>query len=377
MTGQAREQIANRLAEVRGRRGLSASQLAALAGVSRQTIYAVEANNYMPNTALALRLARALEVPVEDLFQLAAPAPPSRETVDVELIFEDSSLKAGQPVQLCPIGGATIAVPSPLVPIYLPAADGVLADRTGQRKLRRSAVLLDKDPLPTRLLVAGCDPALSVLAAHARTAGVDLALAGCNSSRALELLKSGRIHIAGTHLHDAASGGTNTPAIQKMFKPETIQVVTFASWEQGFVVASGNPKRIRSVDDLARRGVRFVNRERGAGSRLLLDLELKRAGIRSEMVSGYDRLAAGHLPAAWHIACGLADCCVATQAAARIFGLDFVSLRSERFDFVIPQELAASPQIQRILDAMQKSTFRRQLEILGGYDTAHTGQVVT
>jgi molybdate-binding protein len=74
---------------------------------------------------------------------------------------------------------------------------------------------------------------------------------------------------------------------------------------------------------------------------------------------------------------GLADCCIATEAAARAFGLDFVPISSERFDFVIPMELASSPSVQRVLDAMQRSAFRRELDVLGGYDTSHTGQVVT
>jgi molybdate-binding protein len=155
-----------------------------------------------------------------------------------------------------------------------------------------------------------------------------------------------------------------------------VRIVTFASWQQGFVVAAGNPKKIRSAGDLARSGVRIVNREPGSGSRILLGLELQKAGVPSRQICGYNRLARGHLPAAWHVLSGLADCCVATEASARAFGLDFVPIRSERFDLVIPKEPQSPALVERVLDAMQRSAFRHELEVLGGYDTLATGKIV-
>ena len=348
-----------------------------MVGVSRQTVYAIEANNYTPNTTLALRLARLLEVSVEDLFRLDDSFPAPREPLDVELIRNDSAAGPGRPVQLCRVGGVTVAVPASPVPVFLPTADGVIVKRASRGTSRASALLFGSDPLPDRLLIAGCDPALSVLAAHARTAGVHVALAGCNSSRALEFLRKGRIHIAGTHLRDAATGELNMPAVRKMFAREAVLVLTFASWQEGFVVARGNPKKIRSAVDLARRDVSIVNREPGAGSRILLDVELKKAGVRPRNVAGYNLVAWGHLPAAWHVRSGVVDCCVATEASARAFGLGFVPLGSERFDFVIPRELVSSPLVQRVLNAMQTSAFRRELDAVGGYDTRDTGQVVS
>jgi molybdate-binding protein len=331
----------------------------------------------MPNTGLALRLARALQVRVEDLFELDAHAAMPYQAVDVELIISDPTVKPGQPVQLCQVGDRMIAVPSPPVPVYLPTADGVIVGGARRGQTGATAVQFSPDPLPIRLLIAGCDPAMSVLAAHASRVGVDVALASCNSSQALEFLLKKRIHIAGTHLRDVASGESKVSAITKMFPRESVRVVTFASWQEGFVVAPRNPKNIRSAGDLAGGDVRIANREPGSGSRILLDLELKKAGVKLRSVPGYDRVARGHLPAAWHVLSGLADCCIATEAAARAFGLDFVPISSERFDFVIPMELASSSPVQRVLDAMQRSAFRRELDVLGGYDTSHTGQVVT
>jgi molybdate-binding protein/DNA-binding XRE family transcriptional regulator len=365
--------MSNRLAEVRKRRGLPAAGLAALAGATRQTIYAIEAGSYMPNTALALRLARALQVSVEDLFELGQETAPSRGEADVDLVPGDQLLKPGQPVQLCRVGRKIIAVASPPVPAYLPAADGVLRET---RRPKSTALLFRQEPLSNRLLIAGCDPALSILAAHAKDAGVEIALANCNSSRALELLRGGRIHIAGTHLRDAASGESNLAAVRRKFTPGSVRLVTFASWQEGFVIAPRNPKKIRTAADLARRDVQIVNREPGAGSRILLDQELRRAGVEPRKLRGYGRIARGHLPAAWQVVSGLADCCVATEAAARAFGLDFIPIRSERFDLVIPRELASSPLAEKLLDAMQTSALRRELEVVGGYDTRHTGDAV-
>jgi molybdate-binding protein/DNA-binding XRE family transcriptional regulator len=369
--------VLNDVAALRARRGLSAAALASLAGVSRQTVHAIEANSYIPNTSVALRLARALEASVEDLFQLDAETAPSPDIKEVELVPAGLSCSAGQPVQLCTVGRRTIAVPAPPVPAYLPEAGGVLLDQAKNDATRRSVLLFPGHPIPERLVIAGCDPAMSILAAHARKAEVDVALVSCNSSRALELLKTGRIHIAGTHLQDNAETASTLPAIRRTFHRRDVQVVTFASWRQGFVVAPGNPRKIASAADLARRAVRIVNREAGAGSRVLLDLELQTAGLQPRAVAGYERFAAGHLAAAWQVMSGLADCCVATEAAARSFGLSFVPIRTERFDFVVPKSLAASAQVQRLFDAMQRSAFRRELELAGGYDTSGTGRLVT
>jgi putative molybdopterin biosynthesis protein len=349
----------NRVGEARKRCGYSAAELAKGVGVSRQTIYAIEANSYVPNTAVALRLAALLDKKVEDLFQLDTEV--RQADVPVKVIGDS---RAGQPVQLCSVRGATIAIAASAVPVYLPAADGVIV-HSGRQK--RALAFHSGPPAPQRLVIGGCDPALSILATHAREAEVDVVLASCNSSQALELLRSGSIHIAGTHLNDPA-------AVRRRFPRGGVRIVTFASWQEGFVVALGNPKRIRSAADLARRGVRIVNREVGAGSRMLLDDELEKAGISGAEVRGYDSVAPGHLPAAWHVMSGLADCCVATEAASRAFGLDFRPIRSERFDLIVPADLKASATVERLLDAMQWSALRRQLETLGGYDTRETGR---
>jgi molybdate-binding protein len=181
------------------------------------------------------------------------------------------------------------------------------------------------------------------------------------------------VHIAGSHLRDRASGESNLPAIRSRFARGSVAVIGFAVWEQGLIVARGNPKAIRSVADLGRKDVTIVNREPGAGCRNLLDEGLAQAGVPIRRVSGYDQIAPGHLPAAWHVLSGRADCCIATRAAARVFGLGFLPLLAERYDLVIRKPDLDRPEMQVLLDALGRAAFRRELEGLGGYDAAASG----
>jgi len=258
----------------------------------------------------------------------------------------------------------------------LPEADGVLINSRGSAKAPSKAnveVLGDKWKFDNRVLMAGCDPGASVLVRHLRRQGVELVVSYQNSSRSLELLKEGVIHIAGTHIQDEKTGESNLPKIHKMFGKGAIAVFSFALWEEGIVVAHGNPKDIRRIDDLARHDIRISNRELGAGSRILLDSLLARAGITSNMVSGYEKIALGHLPSARQVQMGRADCCMNTSAAARVFGLDFVPLVTQRYDLVLHKKHLKLPQIQAVLDMLARASFRHELESLGGYDMKTAG----
>jgi molybdate-binding protein/DNA-binding XRE family transcriptional regulator len=376
---QDNRNIANHLTALRQKRGLSAAGLAQRAGISRQTVYAIESGSYVPNTAVALRLARTLEATVEDIFALpsgepAAPLP----TGQVTLLPHPDAPRAGDPMQLCRVDHRTMASsPSP-VPWYLPTADAVLAGAPTAKaaKAGKGTVQLfhGEYDLANRILVAGCDPGISVLARHVLRAGVELVVAQRNSSQALALLKQGVVHVAGTHLRDEATGESNLPAIHRLFARNSVAVVTLAVWEEGLVLAPGNPKSIRSVADLARRNVTLVNREPGAGSRDLLDAHLHSAGLAPANVRGYDSLAGGHLQAAWQVRNGDADCCIATRAAARVFGLDFIPLASQRYDLAIRRRHLDHPPVAALLDTLNRAAFRRELEGLGGYDTTAAGR---
>jgi molybdopterin molybdotransferase/putative molybdopterin biosynthesis protein len=363
----AREpEIHSRLAEIRQQRGVAAAELARRAGVSRQTVYAMEAGSYVPNTAVALRLARILEVRVEELFHLDPDQPAPPPTLKARLV-PAGDLFPGSPIELCRVDGRLVGVPAVPAPWQLLPADGLLVDGA-----RSTVQLLHEEEGNTRLLIAGCDPATSVLARHLQRAGVGLVAASVNSSVALKLLQQRMVHVAGTHLHDQAGGARKRTAR----KPDAA-VFAFAVWEEGLVLARGNPKKIAGIQDLARKHLTLANREPGSGSRQLLDRSLEAAGIEAGRVGGYaDSAAAGHLAAAWRVYNGLADCCIATRSAARAFGLDFLPLISQRYDLVIRREHLELGAIERLLDTLTHAAFRRELEGRCAYDTRETGRRV-
>ena len=373
-TKKALPEVDSNLGVLRQKRGVSAAQLARVAGVTRQTIYAVEAGTYVPNTALALKLARALEVTVEELFTLAGDTSPSDLRHDTAALLPGTaSSEPGQPVQLCRVDKRLFAsAPSP-VPWYFPASDAVVST-TPLRGKAKVQVFHAEESFRNRILVAGCDPAISVLAHNVLGAGIELVLAHRNSSQSLALLRDGCIHVAGTHLRDDSTGESNVGAIDRLFPRSSVAVISFAVWEEGVLTARGNPKGIRGIEDFARADVRIVNRESGAGSRQLLDAHLKRLGMPVRKVKGYEREAQGHLPAAWFVQNGSVDACISTRASARAFGLGFLPLVSERYDLVIRREHMDSPGIQALLDTLSRSSFRREIESLGGYDTRAAGQ---
>jgi putative molybdopterin biosynthesis protein len=377
---KVKTQVENRLAQLRKSRGIGASDLARRVGVSRQTIYAIEAGTYVPNTEVALQLARELEVTVDELFALPLGALASPESLAAEVLSVSPPVP-GQSVRICQVGSRWVSVPVSPSPCYLPDADGVIqgvrqkAGRTGQRA---DLVVFSKDEAAhKRLVLAGCDPATRLLSHLVeKLSGVEIVSAAASSKLALRWLKEGKVHIAGSHLEDPGTGEFNLPYVRQEFPEEEISVVTFARWEEGFVTAPGNSRRVRKIEDLARKNVRFVNRELGSGSRALLDGLLEKAGLDTKKIQGYGRVAFGHLAAAYCVFNGDADVCLATRSAAQAFGLDFVPLHSERYDLVMRKRTANLPAVQAFLDVLQRATLRRKLEVLAGYDTSHTGTLV-
>jgi len=236
-------------------------------------------------------------------------------------------------------------------------ADGIV---TGDGR----ASLATEPEQANRLLLAGCDPALSLLARHARDAGLEVILANGNSARSLEWLKSGKIDIAGSHLNEPPSAA------------RAFSVVTFALWEEGFVVRRGNPKGIRRIEDLANPKVRFVNREEGSGSRRLYDSLLQKAGMSSAKIRTADTTVPGHLAAAWAVTSGAADCCIAAGSAARRYGLDFIPLASERFELMLHKRDLSRKAVETLFEVLNRSRFRRQLETIAGYDVSHAGELL-
>ncbi len=368
--------VENRLGQIRKSRGVGASDLARRVHVSRQTIYAIEAGTYVPNTEVALNLARELEVTIDELFALQGGVQKSPESLATEVLSAETPTK-GQPVRICQIGSRWVSVPVSASPYYMPEADGIIR-RAGRTNGRADLVVFAKEEAAQkRLVLAGCDPATGLLSRMVeKISGVEVVSAAASSKLALTWLSEGKVHIAGSHLEDPKTGEFNLPFIRKQFPDEDFMVVTFARWEEGLVIAPGNPKGVRKIEDLVRKNIRFVNREPGSGSRGLLDKLLEKAGMDAQRVQGYDRIAFGHLAAAYCVVSRDADACLATRSAAQTFGLDFIPLRSERYDLVMRKRTADLPSVKAFLDVLQRATLRRKLEVLAGYDTSETGTLV-
>ena len=367
--------ISNKLESIRKRRGIAVTDLARRIGVKRQTIYAIEAGTFVPNTEVALKLAHELEVTVDDLFSLG-PANKAPEALATELLSATPT-KRGQPVRVCQIGNRWVSVPVSATPYYMPEADGIVKNKNDREARADLLVFSKEEAAQKRLVLAGCDPATSLLSHMVeKTTGVEIVSAAASSKLALSWLKEGKVHIAGSHLEDPKTGEFNLPYIRAEFPNEDFQVFTFARWEEGFVVASGNPNNIRKPADLTGLKIRFTNREPGSGSRALLDKILAAARIPWRRVRGYNNIAYGHLAAAYSVASGSADACLATRSAAQTFGLDFVPVHSARYDLVIRKRTADLPSMKAFLDVLQRATLRRKLEVLAGYDTSHTGSLV-
>src|SRR5262245_47839443 len=259
------------LATIRKARGIGAAELARKVGVTRQTIYAIEAGTYVPNTEVTLRLARELEVRVEELFFLPGERVMETTAVMAEYLGQDTP-GDGKAVRLCRVGSRWVSVPVDARPYHLPEADAVIAGTVPRSQKTKLRLLSEEDTMSNKIVLAGCDPATSLLARMVeRLSGVEIVHAPASSQLALDWLKEGKVHIAGSHLQDQHTAEFNLPVIRRQFPNRDMAVVTFARWEEGFVVAPGNPKEIRKIEDLQRKNVTVVNREHGSGSRALLD----------------------------------------------------------------------------------------------------------
>ncbi len=385
----SRAHIQNHLKSHRISKGLSQGALASLAGVTRQAIYAIETDQYLPTTGVALRLAQALECRVEDLFALTAGG----EVLDGELVGKMPAGLSGPSgkslplrVKVARVGDRLLVRPvSSLGDVlnYTVGADGLLMPgsgrSSGQKDRVRVQLLRDRRSVEEEIVVAGCDPAVFLLGEHLRRRQNQATVVGwpMGSGAAIEALRRREVHVAGLHLVDVKSGECNLPYLRRHLKGEEVTVVTFAVWEQGLMVQHGNPKAIREIGDLARKGVRIVNREEGSGARVLLDRKLADAGIKGSQVPGYGQVAASHLEVARLIAQGQADAGIGVRSAARLLGLDFLPVQEERYDLVIPSPyLTTHPGLSHLLDTIVSRSFRSEIEALGGYDTRDTGKVI-
>jgi putative molybdopterin biosynthesis protein len=240
-------------------------------------------------------------------------------------------------------------------------------------------LLVRKEAVERTVVVIGShDLALDLLASWVRKEDPSLTLSSnhVGSLEGIIALKKGYAHMAGSHLLDPVTGEYNIPYIKKHLSGMKVKIIRLACRQQGFILPTGNPRGIRGLSDLVQDGIRFTNRQRGSGTRVLLDYLIEKDGIDTARITGYEEEEFTHLRVAVAVASGRADVGVGIYGAAKALGLDFVPLELEQYDFIIPQTYFDNPQVQQVIEILRSEEFRAQIEGLGGYDPSQMGEEV-
>jgi molybdate-binding protein/DNA-binding transcriptional regulator YhcF (GntR family) len=222
------------------------------------------------------------------------------------------------------------------------------------------------------------DLALTWLATHFHDFASEftLQLGFSGSLGGLMALAESRADLAGCHLYDVETDTYNVPFVRRIFPGQRMALVTLAHRWIGWIVRPGNPTGFKDIQDLNRPGLRFVNRRAGSGTRVWLDAALHKAGLAPEQIEGYQDECSTHTEVARLIAEGAADVGLGLGAAAFVYGLDFIRLTEERYDFVIPAEIFDQPKVQKLIEYLAQPEFHELLHSLKGYDPRQTGRVV-
>mgnify|MGYP001328658588 FL=1 len=324
-------------------------------------------------------MARMLARPVEPLPQVTATA--TRRIVSTPGVTEFVRVKVGD------VGGKLVVTPLPRgagAIMSLVKADGIVRvppeiqgideGASVQVELLRSLNQIRR----TIMAIGSHDLALDILATFLARAypGMSLSSAHVGSMGGLMAMRRGEAHIAGTHLIHEETGEYNVPYVERLLDAENYALVNLVHREQGFIVLPGNPKNIAGFGDLAREGVVLVNRQRGAGTRVLLDMELGRLGIDPYAVKGYSHEEYTHMGVAASVANGAADVGLGIRSAAVALGLDFVPVSMEQYDLLTTREFLESEMMNALLAVIRSDEFKRAVLAMGGYDLSDTGKVV-
>lgn len=234
-------------------------------------------------------------------------------------------------------------------------------------KLRNTLVVIGShDPLLDELadMLHLGDPRLYMCSSHVGSMGGIMAI------------RRGEAHMAGCHLLDTADGTYNRSFIRKYFPKGDVKLVSCVGRQQGLMVARGNPLNICSFADISRQGIRYVNRQKGSGTRILTDYLCSREKVEPSDVYGYTREELTHTSVAAQIACGSADVGMGIYSAAKLYDLDFIPICIEEYDLIIPDHAWDSPMMQQLLTILRSDAFREKILSMGGYTVEHPGQVL-
>jgi putative molybdopterin biosynthesis protein len=318
---------------------------------------------------------------------LAAPARPEARATITRKLLSPMGEEEYVRVKLGQVGERLIAAPLSRgagVIMSMVRADGLLRiPRFSEGVLAGSevevALLRSMDEIGKTVVAIGShDLALDLLsnALARRTPGASLASANVGSLGGLLALARGEAHLAGSHLLDEQTGEYNVSYIRRHLADRRIVLLHLAGRVQGLIVPRGNPKNISTLADLARSDVQFVNRQRGSGTRVLLDFQLRQLGIDPRAIAGYDREQYTHLAVAADVASGAADVGLGILAAARALELEFLPLFNEQYQLVIPRAHYESAIVGPLLEIVRDPAFGAEVNALGGYDVTDMGRLV-
>jgi putative molybdopterin biosynthesis protein len=335
----------------------------------------------------AIVIAREILRPaLEKFLGAAAPSYPRVHAVVPKKIASHLGLEEFIRVSVGRVGNKLVAVPLARgagVITTMVHADGLLRIPSLVEGLNEGEeveidLLRPHEDIENTILCTGShDLAISVIEDQLKQHHPELKIAAANvgSLGGLLALRRRETHMAGTHLLDPETGVYNVPDIKRTIPKLPVTLVHLAQREQGIVIARGNPKSIGSLSDLTS-GIRFVNRQAGSGTRVLLDFELKRLGISPSSINGYEREEFTHMSVGVAIASGLADAGLAVRAAAQALGLDFVPIASEQYDLLFSRPFLESDRGQRLMSVLQSGAFKNAVAALGGYDSSGSGRLL-
>ncbi len=253
-------------------------------------------------------------------------------------------------------------------------SEGINANETALAELLRPLQAIDN----TIVAVGSHDNTLDVLADMIKARRPDLTLSSghAGSLGGLMAIKKGGCHVAGTHLIDTQDGSYNISYINRYLPDVPVKLVHLVCREQGLIVPAGNPKKVKSFEDLRREDIRLINRQRGSGTRVLLDYRLQQLKIDSCDINGYSNEEFTHMSVAVAVLSGASDVGLGVYAAAKALDLDFIPVVTEQYDLVIPVCYFETDMISVLLDTITSSEFKTRVEALGGYHTDRTGELI-
>jgi putative molybdopterin biosynthesis protein len=285
------------------------------------------------------------------------------------------------------VGDRMVATPLPRAAgsvTTLTRAEGIiripsLSEGVSQDEEIDAEILVDDEELKNTVVVIGShDITLDILGDEIRCSGNNVRVSSGNvgSLGGLMAIRKGICHIAGTHLLDAETGEYNISYIKRYLKGMKVSLFHLALRDQGLIVQKGNPKGIKSIHDLTRDNVVFMNRQPGSGTRIFMDYRLASSGIKPGDIKGYGNEEFTHMSVAVDVLSGAADCGMAIYAAAKALDLDFIPMDREQYDLVIPTAFLHDPKIKTVLDTIRSEGFRDRVRALGGYDPERSGELV-